>query len=125
MAEPAPFKALPDLPLETPKVSVEVDVDMGAAETPAIPERYHVESRKRITLSPRAQNILAATLDRMVREGWVDLLAVPDESELIEFALEHAARTIEKTRWDLVADESRAARKGRPKEKRTRRKPKA
>ena len=96
----------------------------ATAETPAIPERYHVEGRKRITLSPRAQNILAAMLDRMVREGWVDLLAVPDEAELIEIAIEHAARSLEKTRWDHVADESRAVRKGRPddgpKPKRTR-----
>lgn len=80
-------------------------------EPDPIPRRYQAETRSRITLSPRAQDIMAAMLHRMVREGWVDLLHVPDQSELVELALEHAARTVGTTRWDLVAAESRAARK--------------
>jgi hypothetical protein len=57
---------------------------------------------------------MAAMLERMIREGWVDLLAMPDESELIEIALEHAARSIAKTRWDSVAEDSKQARGADP-----------
>lgn len=79
-----------------------------------IPARYATPTRERVTLSARAQNIQAALVDRMVREGWVDLRAVPDSSELLEIALEHAARTLATTRWDRVLEASQSARSGRP-----------
>jgi hypothetical protein len=98
---------------ELPEGAV-AELRVFAPEPEGIPQRYDSETRSRITLSPRAQNIMAAMLDRMVKEGWVDLLDVPDQSELVELALEHAARTVGTTRWDNVVTESRAARKKPP-----------
>ncbi len=87
-----------------------------------IPARYATPTRERVTLSARAQNIQAALVERMVREGWVDLRAVPDSSELLEIALEHAARTLATTRWDRVLEASQSARSGKPSKPSTRRK---
>lgn len=108
MAEPAPTNDN-----ESPDGAV-AELKLFEPEPDPIPQRYHSETRSRITLSPRAQDIMAAMLHRMVREGWVDLLHVPDQSELVELALEHAARTVGTTRWDNVVTESRAARKKPP-----------